>query len=142
MQIEGIACHFNGLQWAISDNAALHHADEAIRYQGCGLDNVYLVNGYKYGSLTSGEEVLHIADIIGLHRVIAAHIMISAAELDAKTLKFLRKELDMSQREVAKILGVEEQTVASWESARTPIPKHAAWLLKVLTKKRCAEATA
>lgn len=112
--------------------------NEAIRYEGCGLDNVYLVNGYRYGIVTSGEEVLYIDDIPGLHRAIASIIVDSPADLDAKTFKFLRKEQDMSQRQLAEIFGVEEQTVSNWERARTPIPKYAALLLRALAKERCS----
>lgn len=111
--------------------------NEAIRYQGCGLDNVYLVNGYKYTRLPSGQEVLHIEDIPGLHRAIASVIVDSPVDLDAKTFKFLRKEQDMSQRQLAEILGVEEQTVSNWERAKTPIPRYAALLLRALAKERC-----
>lgn len=112
--------------------------NEAIRYQDCGLDNVYLVNGYRYGTVTSGEEVLYIDDIPGLHLAIATTIVDSPADLDAKTFKFLRKEQDMSQRQLAEILGVEEQTVSNWERTKTPIPKYAELLLRALTKERCS----
>ena len=111
--------------------------NDSIRYRGCGLDNVYLTNGYMYTNLVSGEEVLHIEDIPGLHRAIASAIVDSPVDLDAKTFKFLRKEQDMSQRQLAEILGVEEQTVSNWERARTPIPKYADLVLRTLTKERC-----
>lgn len=109
----------------------------ALRYQGCGLDNVYLVNGYRFMNLASGQEVLHIDDLPGLHHAIASAIADSPVDLDAKTFKFLRKEHDMSQRNLAEILGVEEQTVSNWERAKTPIPRYADLVLKALTKERC-----
>lgn len=111
--------------------------NDSIRYRGCGLDNVYLVNGFRYMSLASGQEVLHIEDIPGLHRAIAEAIVDSPIDLDAKTFKFLRKEQDMSQRQLAEILGVEEQTVSNWERAKTPIPKYASLVLRTLTKEKC-----
>ncbi|KOQ67076.1 helix-turn-helix domain-containing protein [Stenotrophomonas maltophilia] len=106
----------------------------SYRYLGSGLDNVYLQNGYKLLQLASGEEVLHIEDIPGLHTAIASAIVDSPVELDAKTFKFLRKERDLSQRKLAEILGVEEQTVSNWERAKTPIPKSADLVLRALTK--------
>ena len=33
------------------------------RYKGCGLDNVYLQNGYTVSRLQSGDEVISIEDI-------------------------------------------------------------------------------
>ena len=41
---------------------------------------------------------------------------------DAKNLKELRNELNMSQREFIKILGVSEGSYALWESNREIIP--------------------
>ena len=65
-------------------NAALHFTD-------CGLDNVYLVNGFHYGQTGNGEEVLVIQDLAGLHVAIARVVTESPQQLDAKTFKFLRK---------------------------------------------------
>lgn len=105
-----------------------------LRYTGCGLDNVYLRNGYEVYTMASGEEAVQIQDLAGLHRAIATVIVDSTAPFDAKTFKFLRKEQDMSQRQLARILGVEEQTVSLWERARQPIPQSADLLLRGLVK--------
>jgi putative transcriptional regulator len=106
------------------------------RYKGCGLDNVYLQNGYTVSTLQSGDEVVSIEDIEGLHCAIASVVVDSASALDAKTFKFLRKELDMSQRQVAQMLDVDEQTISLWERARTPLPQHADLLLRALVKEK------
>ena len=111
---------------------------ESMRYLGCGLDNVYLANGYEIRQLASGEEVLYIEDIPGLHRAIASVIVDSPLDLDAPMFKFLRKEQDMSQRKLADVLGVEEQTVSNWERAKTPIPKYAALFIRTIAKERCS----
>ncbi len=108
--------------------------NDLYRYMGCGLDNVYLRNGYSVRTAESGEEFVNIENIDGLHRAIAKGIIDSAPSLDAKTFKFLRKELDMSQRQIAAIVGVEEQTVSLWERAKNPIPQHAEILLRALVK--------
>ncbi|HET6632020.1 MAG TPA: helix-turn-helix domain-containing protein [Rhodanobacteraceae bacterium] len=104
------------------------------RYKGCGLDNVYLRNGYTSGRTKSGEEVVSIQDVDGLHCALATAIIDSPSSLDAKTFKFLRKELDMSQRQLAHIFDVEEQTVSLWERARTPVPQQVDLLLRALVK--------
>lgn len=106
------------------------------RYRGCGLDNVYLQNGYKKIELRSGEEAVTIEDIEGLHCAIALAVVDGGSALDAQTFKFLRKELDMSQRQVAGMLDVEEQTVSLWERARSPVPQHADLLLRALAKEK------
>lgn len=109
-----------------------------FRYQGCGLDNVFLSNGYHETVSAAGEKSLFIENIEGLHKAIAQMIADDPAPLDAKTFKFLRKEMDMSQRQVSMICGVEEQTVSLWERARVPIPELAALMLKTLTKESCS----
>ena len=105
---------------------------DLYRYKGCGLDNVYLLNGYVISRLKSGEDVVVIEDLEGLHRAIAMNIVESSYPLDAKTFRFLRKELDMSQKQVAQINGVDEQTVSLWERARIPVPQSAELLLRAL----------
>ena len=42
----------------------------------------------------------------------------------------------MSQRQVASMLDVEEQTVSLWERARNPVPQHADLLLRALAKEK------
>jgi DNA-binding transcriptional regulator YiaG len=108
-------------------------SDGSLRYTGCGLENVFLRNGFQVYSGKDGEERILIQDLEGLHKAIAAAIANSPAPLDAKTFRFLRRERDMSQRQIAAILGVEEQTVSGWERARHPIPQSADLVLKGLT---------
>ena len=109
-----------------------------FRYQGCGLDNVYLRNGYRETLSAAGEKGIFIEDIEGLHKVIAMVVVDDVSPLDAKTFKFLRKELDLSQRQFGEYVGVEEQTVSLWERARQPIPHAADVLLRTLTKETCS----
>lgn len=109
-----------------------------FRYQGCGLDNVYLSNGYHETVSASGEKRLYIENIEGLHNALAQAVADDPASLDAKTFKFLRKEMDMSQRQIGMICGVAEQTVSLWERARVPIPELAGLVLKTLTKEGCS----
>jgi DNA-binding transcriptional regulator YiaG len=104
------------------------------RYRGCGLDNVYLVNGVSCRKLASGEEAIAIEDIEGLHRAISLWLVESDASMDGPQFRFLRKELDMSQRQIAQLLGVTEQTVSLWERARSPVPQPADILLRALMK--------
>ena len=104
------------------------------QYLGSGLDNIHLRNGYEVRQTASGAEVVAIDDIKGLHRVIAQSICDLARPLAAKEFKFLRKELDMSQRQVAAMVGVEEQTVSLWERGNTAINPAAEMLVRVLMR--------
>jgi DNA-binding transcriptional regulator YiaG len=104
------------------------------QYVGCGLDNVQLRNGYEVRRTTSGTEVVHIDDVAGLHRALAQWVCDLSRPLTPKEFKFLRKELDMSQRQVAMMAGVDEQTVSLWERGQSPINQAAERLLRVLMK--------
>lgn len=44
----------------------------------------------------------------------------------------------MSQRQVAQMLDVEEQTVSLWERVRHPLPQHADLLIRALIKEKAS----
>ena len=104
------------------------------RYLGCGLDNVMLRNGYELRQTESGAEVVAIQDVEGLHRAIALNLCEVQRPLTAKEFRFLRKELDMSQRQVAAIAAVTDQTVSLWEREGAEINESAERLLRLCVK--------
>lgn len=102
------------------------------RYLGCGLDNVVLRNGFEIDQTESGAEVVRISNVEGLHHAIAKSLCELVRPLTASEFKFLRKELDMSQRQVAAMAGVTEQTVSLWERGNSEINDAAERLLRVI----------
>ena len=89
-------------------------------YTECGLNNVWLVNGFKDHETPYGKGVA-IQDADGLHRVIALGLVNHKPRLSGGEFRFLRKELDLSQAALARVLGNDEQSVARWEkSGRVP----------------------
>lgn len=104
------------------------------RYLGCGLDNVHLRNGYEVQTTASGQEVIAITDIPGLHRAIAENLCDAPRALTPQEFRFIRKELDMSQRQVALLVNMEEQTVSNWERGNTQVNTAAEFLLRSLMK--------
>lgn len=109
-----------------------------LHFTECGLDNVYLVNGFHFGQTGNGEEVLVIQDLAGLHAAIALAVVENPTPLDAKTFKFLRKHLDMAQRQVAELFDISEEMVSLWERARNPVPKYADIILRTMVKEKCS----
>ncbi|MBX3598259.1 MAG: helix-turn-helix domain-containing protein [Rhizobiaceae bacterium] len=91
---------------------------EVLHYTECGLDNIYLQGGFTIEEI-DGEEYLTIADMDGLHKAIGLHIVMERKSPTGKEMRFLRRELDMSQSELASILGVTDQSVARWEKGQT-----------------------
>lgn len=90
-------------------------------YRGCGLDGIFLLNGYETRE-HDGEAHVVIKDIDGLHLAIGRHLVLSRKGLSPRELRFLRKTLDLSQAELAEKLGNTSQSIARWEKGEVEIP--------------------
>ena len=91
-------------------------------YTECGLSNVYLKNGFTVEEI-DGEQYTSIDDMNGLHRAIAQIIVDSNTPLSHEAFKFLRIELNVSQKMLATRFGVSEQTIARYEKNSSAIPR-------------------
>ena len=100
-------------------------------YTVCGLDNIYLLNGYNV-SYCDGEEYVSVTDVEGLHKAIGRHLVLHRKELSPKEIKFLRKTMDLTQAELAARLGNDVQSVARWEKGTFGVPGTAEKLLRAL----------
>lgn len=89
----------------------------AYHYTDSGLDNIWLENGYTLHQTVYGEGV-SIQDTAGLHRAIGAWLIEQPKPLDGAELRFLRREMELTQRNLASILNASEQAVRRWEKAR------------------------
>lgn len=99
-------------------------------YTESGLQNVWLVNGYSERRTPYGAGV-SIDDLPGLHEAIGKWLVRKPRPLTGAELRFLRKELDLSQRALADIVGQSEQTVSLWER-RGRMPKTADRFVRAL----------
>lgn len=102
-------------------------------YIDCGLDNIYLKNGYSEVETDYGKGI-SIHDLHGLHRVIGANIVNSNRPLTGKEIRFLRIELELSQKRLASIFDVTDQTVARWEKEETEFPQSSDIVLRTMYK--------
>jgi DNA-binding transcriptional regulator YiaG len=101
-------------------------------YTESGLDNIYLENGYQLHKTPYGEGV-SIEDTDGLHRAIGEWLIQYPKHLNGAELRFIRLEMQLTQKDLAGILGSTEQSVRRWEKARTrPILGPADYLLRAL----------
>ena len=99
-------------------------------YKTSGLDDVYLLNGYeviKYGD----EEAISIHDIDGLHQVISLALVQQEARLTGREFRFLRIELDLSQKALAIWFDMTDQSVANWEK-KDRVPQWADMIIRAL----------
>jgi putative transcriptional regulator len=105
--------------------------EERYHYTECGLDNIYLRNGYEYVPSKRGKSI-RIHDVEGLHRAIGEMLLWDKKHLDGKEFRFLRGELNMTQQNLALLLGVGVQSVARWEKQKTAIPGPAQAVIRLL----------
>ncbi len=91
--------------------------EQMYQYKECGLDNIYLSNGFCRLSGGRGQSV-SIEDIEGLHRAIGEWIARDKKFLDGREARFLRQEMGLSQAQLAMLLGINEQSIARWEKKR------------------------
>lgn len=98
-------------------------------YTESGLQNVWLSSGYTVVKTKHGKGVA-IRDVEGLHRVIGKALA-RKPKLTGSELRFLRKEMEMSQSALAAMVGTSEQNVSLWER-RGGIPRTADRLVRVI----------
>lgn len=89
-----------------------------LKYDDCGLRNIWLENGFRFEEIEGHGKCLEIDDINGLHRAIAHHLVTYRKRLAGPEIRFLRVEMGMSQKRLADCLGVDEQTISLWERSR------------------------
>ena len=92
-----------------------HHFTE------CGLSDVYLENGFEviegeWGSSVSITDMDELIHTIGL-------CIVSCEVLTGERVRFIRKHMDMTQKNLANLLDYDVQTIANWEKDVKKIPR-------------------
>ena len=95
-------------------------ASQPLHYMQCGLDDVYLMNGYTRHETPYGGGV-SVEDVDGLHHAIARNIIRHKGLLGAKEIRFLRKLMGFTQADLARKLRCDTQSVARWEKGQTEV---------------------
>ncbi|WP_454917093.1 helix-turn-helix domain-containing protein [Xanthobacter sediminis] len=106
-------------------------AAEPYHYTECGLDNIYLANGFRKETY-DGEEYVSIENVDGLWKAIGFSLLRRSNLLEPKEIRFLRRHIGMTQAELAQMLRVDAQTVARWEKGQTEIQGPADMAIRVL----------
>jgi putative transcriptional regulator len=86
-------------------------------YKESGLDNIFLENGYRVHKTPYGEGV-SIQDTAGLHKAIGRWLISLPKPLNGAELRFLRLEMEATQRDLAAVIGTSEQSLRLWEKHR------------------------
>ncbi len=101
---------------------------EPLHYPDCGLDDVYLLNGYEIENTSYGMGVT-VQDVDGLRKAIARDLATRKKVLNGKEVRFLRKQMDLTQSELGRLVGLDAQSVARWEKGQRVLKKGPAELL-------------
>lgn len=88
---------------------------DEYHYTDCGLDYVYLQNGYTVHTTRHGDGV-SIKDARALHERIALDILDRHSPLQGQDVRFLRGMLHLSQEGLARVLRQQRGSVARWEA--------------------------
>jgi DNA-binding transcriptional regulator YiaG len=91
---------------------------EKYHYRESGLDNVWLVGGFRIEHDEEYGELLFIEDVPALHGAIARALLDKKSPLTGAEFRFLRKFCELSQGDTAGVIQSNEQSVAKWEKAR------------------------
>jgi putative transcriptional regulator len=94
---------------------------EPYHYRASGLDNVYLVNGFRPRETSYGTGVT-IENVEALHRAIGYELITQQRALSPREFRFLRKQMGFTQQELADRLRLDEQTIGRYEKEQTAIP--------------------
>ena len=100
------------------------------RYTDCGLENV-IIAGVNFVIDDSGDEVIRIPNVNGLHRVIAQSILARKSSMSGTELRFLRTEMGLTQAELASLVHREPLAVSRWERSEAPIDSNAEALIRL-----------
>jgi hypothetical protein len=82
-----------------------------LHYTACGLDDVYLVNGFTREQI-DGEEAVSIEDMDGLWKAIGLSLARDRKALTAKEVRFLRHHMDQTQAELGR--GAKMSPAGRW----------------------------
>jgi DNA-binding transcriptional regulator YiaG len=104
---------------------SIHH------YLECGLNNIFLLNGFNTMETSQGKAT-SIHDMDGLHKAIGMFLIFHQKDLSGDEIRFLRKEMLMSQKTLSSLLGISEQEIRRWENEKIKIPKPSESLLRLL----------
>lgn len=104
---------------------------EPVLYRACGLDEIYLVNGYDLED-HDGEQHMSVQKMEELHQAIGRHLVTHRKGLAPKEIRFLRNTMDLTQAELALRLGNNAQSVARWEKGECEVPGASEKLLRVV----------
>src|SRR5262245_46274185 len=101
-----------------SAKVAVRHP-ATYRYREAGLDGVTLLGGVtEIECAACRNTYVHVEKEQQLLQVIALVLLVKPGHLTGRELRYLRTEMELSQADLAKALGVRRETIAERESKK------------------------
>ena len=113
--------------WAIRGEAA----KVPFHYTGCGLDDIWLISGYSVEEV-DGDQAVTIRNLEGLHKAIGKSLAVRKKVLSGKETRFLRRQMELSQSELARLVGCDAQQIARYEKGENKMPGPTGRLVRIL----------
>jgi putative transcriptional regulator len=105
---------------------------EPYHLKAVGLPNVFLLSGVTFTDDPDHGALVTFADIASLTSAIGLHIATKLTPMTGDELRFLRKQMQLTQESLANRLQVSAQTVASYEKGKTAKIGTAEQLVRVM----------
>ena len=106
-----------------------------VNYTFSGLPyEVLLLNVPIHRCPECGEQADSVPRPEELHRTLGLHIVERAERLSGAEVRFLRKLLDWSAKDLASVFGVDSKTVSRWENDKDPMGPVGERLLRLLVR--------
>ena len=106
-------------------------AKKLFHYRLSGLDGIYLADGFEVVTSHRGQGITF-HDIDGLHRAIGRHLVASRKRLSGKELRFLRRDMNLTQVDLGRMMDVSGQQVARWEKGQSNLPGAADTMMRLV----------
>lgn len=111
-------------------------------YTECGLDNVWLANGFEQQDFGEYGVAVAVHDEKGLWTVLGRSIALQDSRMVGQELRFLRTVLGWTQSDLGARLGYKDgQIVAKWEKAKHEVvPMNADTFVRAAFRESIGEA--
>src|SRR5262249_32299903 len=97
------------------------HLDTPYHYATAGLSDIYLLNGVELKNDPESGEVTHIEDRGDLQYAIGLSIIENPEPMTGEEFQFLRKQMMLTEAELARHMRVSEQVIDEYETGKTPL---------------------
>lgn len=94
---------------------------KAYRYDGVGVENLYILNAEVLFCSVCKEESLILQQVSKLHAAMGIAVARQPARLSGAEIRFLRRSAGFSLRDWSQRIGVAEATYSKWENAHRQI---------------------